>query len=209
MISTRELAAFSRCPENVEFPLHGNSGPPYFPFKTLADFEQTELFVKRDQTDSEINDQLGLWRRHANGEGVTLKNAREMHQCLEAAGVEDDLSQVNLQSTRRVFSADNPDVQFERVEIEVPYKHKKSTEMRQYKVRFRPALDAVKHVLEDPALQERLIRYPEKHYVRKPGTDENMRVWSDVHTASDWWELQVVSVVLFSLFHCTEYALIG
>ena len=132
-----------------------------------------------------------------------------MHQCLEAAGVEEDLSQVNLQSTRRVFSADNLDVKFERVEIEVPYKHKKSTEMRQYKVRFRPALDAVKHVLEDPALQERLIRYPEKHYVRKPGTDENMRVWSDVHTASDWWELQVVSVVLFSLFHCTEYALIG
>ena len=64
--------------------------------------------------------------------------------------------------------------------------------MRTYRVRFRPALDAVKHVLEDLALRGSLIRYPERHYVRKPGTNTNMRVWSDVHTADDWWELQVL-----------------
>ena len=88
--------------------------------------------------------------------------------------------------------ADYLNSKFERVDIQVPYEHKKETEMRNYKVRFRPALDAVKHVLEDPALRQHLIRYPEKHYIRKPGTDENMRVWSDVHTADDWWELQVI-----------------
>ena len=61
-----------------------------------------------------------------------------------------------------------------------------------YHVRFHPALDTVKHVLEDPALRGSLVRYPERRYVRKPGTDTNMRVWSDVHTADDWWELQVM-----------------
>ena len=78
------------------------------------------------------------------------------------------------------------------MEIKVPYEHKKTTEMRTYKVRFRPVLDAVIHVLEDPVLQKHLIRYPERHYIRKPGTDTNMRVWSDVHTADDWWQLQVL-----------------
>jgi hypothetical protein len=82
-------------------------------------------------------------------------------------------------------------MKFERTEIQVPYEHKKTTEMRTYKVRSRPVLDAVKHVLEDPALQKYLIRHPERRYVRKPGTETNMRVWSDVHTADDWWELQV------------------
>ncbi|KAF9642409.1 hypothetical protein BDM02DRAFT_3193326 [Thelephora ganbajun] len=95
-----------------------------------------------------------------------------MHRCLQAAGIEDDLSQ--------------------KVKIQVPYEHKKTSEMRSYKVRFRPALDAVKRVLEDPALRRHLIYYPKRHYVRKPGTNENMRVWLDVHTADDWWELQVI-----------------
>src|ERR1700679_1700520 len=99
VVPTRELAALSRSPELGLEDLFGSSNsssrPPYFPFKTLADFEQTELFVRRDHTDGEIDDQLGLWRRHAPaGTGVTLKNAREMHQCLQAAGVEEDLSQV-------------------------------------------------------------------------------------------------------------------
>ena len=88
--------------------------------------------------------------------------------------------------------ANHLNLKFEQAEIQVPYEHKKTTETRKYKVRFRPALDAVKHVLEDSALQKHLIHYPERHYVRKPGTKENMRVWSDVHTADDWWELQVV-----------------
>ena len=88
--------------------------------------------------------------------------------------------------------ADHLILKFEQVAIQVPYEHGKTTETRNYKVRFRPALDAVKHVLEDPALRTHLIRYPERHYIRKPGTNENMRVWSDVHSADDWWEIQVI-----------------
>ena len=102
VVSTRELAAVRRSPEGLGDRLPSGSDrsdprPPYSPFKTLADFEQTELFVRRDHTDGEIDDQLNLWQRHvAQGTGVTLKNAREMHRCLQAAGTEGDLSQVSL-----------------------------------------------------------------------------------------------------------------
>jgi hypothetical protein len=96
VVPTKKLAALSRNSGDLEdlFPSNCDSRPPYFPFKTLADFEQTELFVRRDHTDGEINHQLDLWRRHAPCTGVTLSNAREMHQFLETAGVEEDLSQV-------------------------------------------------------------------------------------------------------------------
>jgi hypothetical protein len=66
----------------------------HFPFKTLADFEQMEPFVKHNCADPFINDQLDLWRCYVCNGGVTLKNAQEMHQCLWAAGVGEDLSQV-------------------------------------------------------------------------------------------------------------------
>ena len=195
VILTRELAQTPpRSSEDLgdSFSPDDSRQSPYFPFRTLADFEQTELFIKRDYVDSQINEQLDLWKRHAPGASVTLKNAREMHKYLQAAGIEDDLSQVVSRSLHARSAADRFNLKFEQTIIQVPYGHKKTTETRNYKVHFRPALDAVKHVLEDPALRKHLIRYPERRYVRKPGTDENMRVWTDVHTADDWWDLQVI-----------------
>ena len=85
-------------------------------------------------------------------------------------------------------------IKFTRAKIQVPYEHKGEIEMREYTVRSRPVLDAVRQMLEDPGLRKSLICYPERHYVRKPGTNENMRVWSDVHTADDWWEVQVIQL---------------
>ena len=93
VIPTKELSTFSRNSHFLEDPVD-DPRPPYFPFKTLADFEQTELFIKRNCADPFINEQLDLWRRYASNSGVTLKNAREMHRCLWAAGTEEDLSQV-------------------------------------------------------------------------------------------------------------------
>jgi hypothetical protein len=94
-LATRELAAFSRNPEDLGDPLPLNdSQPPYFPFSTLANFEQPELFVKRDHSDPQIDDQLNLWRCHVPNVGVTLKKAQEMHLYLQTAGIEEDLSQV-------------------------------------------------------------------------------------------------------------------
>ena len=220
VIPTKELMALSRGPQSPadQIPLD-DSRPPHFPFETLADFEQTELFIKRDHTDPEIDEQLDLWRRHGPRSAVTLKNAREMHRCLQMAGVEEDLSQVVSQPYILCWPGINClYLKFERVEIQVPYKHSTTKEIRDYTVRFRPALDAVKHVLEDPALRKHLIHYPERHYIRKPGTNENMRVWTDVHTADDWWELQVILPFSSctraehwpleqhgSLLHCCQY----
>jgi hypothetical protein len=101
VVPTTQLTAVFKSSRDLEglLPSDFNSRPPYFPFQTLADFELTELFVRRDRTDGEINDELDLWRRHSSGVGVTLKNAREMHRCLEAAGIEEDLSQVMFSSS--------------------------------------------------------------------------------------------------------------
>lgn len=98
VIPTRELTQAFPDPSdpNDLLPSSNGSRPSYFPFKTLADFEQTELFIKRDHTDPQINEQLDLWRRHGPDGSVTLKNAREMHQYLQTAGVDDDISQVVL-----------------------------------------------------------------------------------------------------------------
>ena len=67
VILTSELSAFSRNLDPLESPDTNISDgsvssdrPPHFPFKTLADFEQTELFIKRNCTDPFINKQLGL-----------------------------------------------------------------------------------------------------------------------------------------------------
>jgi hypothetical protein len=58
-------------------------------------------------------------------------------------------------------------------------------------------MDAVLRTIEDPDLQDILTMYPQRHYVRDPRGDEKMRVFTDVHTADDWWSLQVQ---LFSYF---------
>lgn len=95
VIPTKELPDFSRNLHLSENPVD-DPRSPYFPFKTLADFEQTELFIKRNCADPFINEQLDLWSRYGSNNSVTLKNAREMHRCLWAAGIEEDLSQVTL-----------------------------------------------------------------------------------------------------------------
>ena len=49
----------------------------------------------------------------------------------------------------------------------------------------------VLRLIEDPDLRGILTMYPQRHYVRDPRGGPNMRVWTDVHTADDWWTLQV------------------
>ena len=97
VVLTRELSGFTRHLDASEDPID-DTRPPYSPFETLADFEQTELFIKRDCADPFVNEQLSLWRQYAPNSDVTLKNAREMHQRLWAAGIEEDLSQVVFRS---------------------------------------------------------------------------------------------------------------
>ena len=75
------------------------SEEPYAPFKTRADFEQAEIFIHHNCTNTLINDQLRLNNRapNAGGPGAqTMKNAREMHKILAEAGQYQDTSSVSL-----------------------------------------------------------------------------------------------------------------
>ena len=81
--------------------------------------------------------------------------------------------------------------QFRQEEITVPYIQGEFKEDRTYTVRYRPAMDAILRTIEDPDLRGIFTKYPQRHYVRDPHDGSNMRVWTDVHTADDWWSLQV------------------
>ena len=83
------------------------------------------------------------------------------------------------------------DIQFRTTEISVPYSHGINEEDWTYTVYYRPAMEAILDVIEDPDLCPSFTFYPERHYVLNPQTKKLMRVWTDVHTGDDWWELQV------------------
>ena len=75
------------------------SEEPYAPFSTRADFEQAEIFIRYNCTNSMIDDQLRLNQKtsQAGEPNVrTMKNAREMHKILAEAGEHWDVSSVCL-----------------------------------------------------------------------------------------------------------------
>lgn len=68
---------------------------PWAPFKTQADFEQAELFLHHNCTDSMINNQLWLNQR-VSPSVQTMRNAHEMHKTLAKAGQYQATSSVGL-----------------------------------------------------------------------------------------------------------------
>lgn len=75
------------------------SKEPYAPFGTCADFEQAEIFIHHNCTNTMINDQLQLNQRFSqSGEpGIQMmRNAHEMHNILSQAGQYQDTSSVSL-----------------------------------------------------------------------------------------------------------------
>ena len=80
-------------------PLSDPSEEPYTPFKTRADFEQAEIFIHHNCTDTMINNQLHLNQTVSGASGqdiYTLKNAHEMHKILAQAGQHQDTSSVSF-----------------------------------------------------------------------------------------------------------------
>ena len=65
--------------------------PPWHPFRTRADFEQAELFLRHDCTDPYINDQLKLIRSSSPlDHSITLESAKDIHTILaQIPGIED------------------------------------------------------------------------------------------------------------------------
>ena len=171
----------------------------FAPFPTRADFEQAEIFVNNNCSNKHINAQLKFARN--NGMHLEVKNSRQMHELL-ARGTEEDLTNDSMKVGRVCSTMEitcySQDLQFRQEEITVPYVRGEFSEDRTYVVRYRPAMDAVLHVIEDPDLRGVFTMYPERHYVCDPHGGPNMRVWTDVHTADDWWSLQVYPLLLFS-----------
>ncbi|KAF9784788.1 hypothetical protein BJ322DRAFT_1109498 [Thelephora terrestris] len=174
----------SRCPARIisTAELHGPHEPnilhnitspqaSYTPFPTRADFEQAEIFINNNVSNKLIDTQLKFERRY--GMGLKVKSSREMHKLL-AHGVEEEFTD---------------DSKFRQEEISVPYIRGEYEEQRTYTVRYRPAMDAVLRTIKDPDLRGVFTTYPQRHYVHDPHGG-NMRVWTDLHTADDWWSLQ-------------------
>ena len=94
VVDTAKLA-LTREPD-IPLPL----AEPYAPFATRADFEQAEIFLRHNCTNSMINDQLRLNQNtlQPGQSGVqTMKNAHKMHRILAKAGEHWDASLVRLQ----------------------------------------------------------------------------------------------------------------
>jgi len=141
-----------------------------------------------------INDQLQLNQQvsQAGKPPVqTMKNAREMHKILAEASEQRDASFVSLPHHGQGFYHANPGPQLKSVEISAPYSHRGEKEVRMYTVHCRPAMEAILDAIEDSDLHPSFIFYSEQHYTLNPYTHKLMRVWTDIHTADDWWMLQV------------------
>lgn len=71
--------------------------PAWHPFRTRADFEQAELFLRYDCTDSYINGQLKLIHSSSPlGHSITLESAKEMHDTLAQIPRIEDLPGVRV-----------------------------------------------------------------------------------------------------------------
>jgi len=122
-----------------------------------------------------------------------VKTAKKVHELLAHGFGEDmDDSQVgHVHSAIKTSRRSRDPHQFRREEITVPYIQGEFKEDQTYTVRYRPAMDEVLRLIEDPDLQGAFTTYPQRHYVRDPRGGPNMRVWTDLHTGDDWWSLQV------------------
>ena len=74
--------------------------------------------------------------------------------------------------------------------------HSGAEENHTYTVYCRSSMDAILGLIQDPDLHPSFTFYPERHYILNPRANTNMRVWTDIHTGDDWWELQVGLVSL-------------
>jgi hypothetical protein len=95
-------------PSSSRAPPLTNSLPPYWPFKTLADFEQAEIFDEGELSNTAINRQLDLNHKLQGTETgdiskysdriITLRTANELRKILDSAQVLDE-EKVRIESS--------------------------------------------------------------------------------------------------------------
>ena len=57
-----------------------------------------------------------------------------------------------------------------------------------FDVHYRPIMDCLKSLFNDPNFAQHLIYAPERHYADQ---DTTIRVYHDLHTGKWWWNVQV------------------
>ncbi|KAG9119795.1 hypothetical protein FRC07_005011, partial [Ceratobasidium sp. 392] len=139
-----------------------------WPFQTLADLTQTEVFVKHHASNSHMNDQLvleqGKLQDPANP--LTLRSAADVHAVLELAVPSD--------------------TQFLVFDFDTDFCGQKYT----HRLRMRSLRAIFSRMLVDPELQDHLVFFPEQIYVRNPEDGTPMRLWEESWHGNDWWNLQ-------------------
>ncbi|KAI0315267.1 hypothetical protein OF83DRAFT_1173981 [Amylostereum chailletii] len=155
-----------RAPEVVR--AYGADVPPStVPLKTGS----AELFVTANIPDTIINKQLFLMRQARSEQPISFQTAANMHEVLRRDLDVQDLGE---------FVTDT---------FAVPF----GDQERTYKIRYRPALPVLLHLLEDPDLRDSLIWYPDQRFVRHPDKpNEYVRVWREVSSGDDWWKFQTM-----------------
>ncbi|KAI0309138.1 hypothetical protein OF83DRAFT_1179977 [Amylostereum chailletii] len=149
--------------------------PPWAPFSNKDSFLQAEIFVGGNSPDTFINKQLSFMQDSELGSPVSFSTAAEMHDLLWKDVTVDDMGET--------FS--------------VPFRKE---EEHKYTIRFRAALPALIHLLEDPDLREHLTWYPDQCYVRnpsKPGVDGvviYVHVYADMSVVSSFGHTKVWAV---------------
>jgi hypothetical protein len=84
--------------------------PPWYPFKSRADFEQAELFLRFDVSDPHIDAQLKLMVTDCPlGHSVTMTSAKEFHAILAQIPVLESMPEVRFSCfVCSIFRSDVP-----------------------------------------------------------------------------------------------------
>ncbi|KAG9074450.1 hypothetical protein FRC06_010682, partial [Ceratobasidium sp. 370] len=135
--------------------------PPFFPFRTLDDFIQAEIFSDYGATDEHINHQL-----HHNSKS-TLQDAKDYHHTLKTAS--------------RLHG------EFITKPVVTTFEHREFT----HHVHFQPPLAALTQLVSDPDFASEMVYCPEELHIHRPGTDgESMQAWEELWHGKLWWNLQ-------------------
>ncbi|KAG8686662.1 hypothetical protein FRC09_013983 [Ceratobasidium sp. 395] len=139
-----------------------------FPFQTLADLEQTEVFVGHRASNSHMNDQLALEQKKPQDpeNPLTLRTAADVHNVLEIAVP--------------------ADTQFKITDFDISFCGQDYT----FRLRMRCLRALITRILLDPELWSLLTLYPEQMFIRNPFDGTPMRVWEETWHGDDWWNLQ-------------------
>ncbi|KAL1713402.1 hypothetical protein EV715DRAFT_296107 [Schizophyllum commune] len=157
-------------PPDVIPKTYARRAPPWHAFGSRDDFEQAEVFIRFGTSNPQINAQLALNQRRNPSLRTAMRNAEDLHRILH------DLAR-----------EEGPGAQYIKSEIEVAYP--KSEAPRKYIVHHKKLMPVIRDILEDEALADRIHTYPERRYVARPGGGL-MRVWDELSSGEDWWEMQ-------------------